>query len=114
MSKTIPHRELRNNSSAVLRDVQAGETVSITNHGEVVAVLVPPPRASSASLRIRRASASVAAKLFVEEPASLRLAARLDGAVDAGDDLLSSMLLETELRRLAIRVNLAQTPVTGI
>lgn len=56
MSRTIPHRELRNNSSAVLRDVQAGETVFITNHGEVVAVLVPPPRASSASLRIRRAS----------------------------------------------------------
>lgn len=56
MPRTIPHRELRNNSSAVLRDVQAGETVHITNHGEVVAVLVPPPRAAGASLRIRRAS----------------------------------------------------------
>ena len=56
MPRTIPHRELRNNSSAVLRDVQAGETVYVTNNGEVVAVLVPPPRAASASLRIRQAT----------------------------------------------------------
>ncbi|MGQ0779281.1 MAG: type II toxin-antitoxin system Phd/YefM family antitoxin [Pseudonocardiales bacterium] len=56
MPRTIPHRELRNNSSAVLRDVQAGETVHVTNKGEVVAVLVPPPRAAGASLRIRRAT----------------------------------------------------------
>ncbi|MEJ1231222.1 MAG: type II toxin-antitoxin system prevent-host-death family antitoxin [Galbitalea sp.] len=41
MPKTIPHRELRNNSSAILREVQSGETFQITNHGEVVAVLTP-------------------------------------------------------------------------
>lgn len=40
----------------MLRDVQAGETVYVTNNGEVVAVLVPPPRAAGASLRIRRAT----------------------------------------------------------
>jgi prevent-host-death family protein len=40
--KRIPHRELRNNSSAVLRQVQAGESFAVTNHGDVVAVLVPP------------------------------------------------------------------------
>ncbi|MGH3907945.1 MAG: type II toxin-antitoxin system Phd/YefM family antitoxin [Pseudonocardiaceae bacterium] len=56
MPRTIPHRELRNNSSAVLRDVQAGETLYVTNNGEVVAVLVPPPRGAGASLRIRRAT----------------------------------------------------------
>lgn len=56
MSRTIPHRELRNNSSAVLREVQAGETVYVTNNGEVVAVLVPPPRAAGATPRIRRAT----------------------------------------------------------
>lgn len=42
MVKTIPHRELRNHSSEVLRRVQAGETIQVTNHGEVVAVLSPP------------------------------------------------------------------------
>ena len=56
MPRTIPHRELRNNSGAVLREVQAGETVCVTNNGEVVAMLMPPPRAPGASLRIRRAT----------------------------------------------------------
>jgi uncharacterized protein len=57
---------------------------------------------------------SAAAKLLVDEPASSRLAARLDAAVAQGDTLLSSMLLETELRRLAVRVELAQTAVTHL
>ena len=57
---------------------------------------------------------SAAAKLLVEEPASSRLAARLDKAVDQGDALLSSTLLETELRRLAVRVDLAQAAVTHL
>ncbi len=39
--KTIPHRELRNHSGDVLRRVQAGETIQVTNHGEVVAILSP-------------------------------------------------------------------------
>ncbi|MBP2389817.1 type II toxin-antitoxin system Phd/YefM family antitoxin [Aeromicrobium fastidiosum] len=40
--RTIPHRELRNNSSAVLADVKAGETIAVTNNGEISAILVPP------------------------------------------------------------------------
>ena len=40
--RTISHRELRNNSSEVLRCVLAGEIIEVTNHGEVTAVLVPP------------------------------------------------------------------------
>jgi antitoxin (DNA-binding transcriptional repressor) of toxin-antitoxin stability system len=42
VAKAIPHRELRNHSSDVLRRVQAGETMLVTNHGEVVAVPSPP------------------------------------------------------------------------
>jgi predicted nucleic acid-binding protein len=57
---------------------------------------------------------SAAAKLLVDGPASSRLAARLDGAVDQDDPLLSSMILETELRRLAVRVDLAQAAVTHL
>ena len=56
MARTIPHRELRNDSSAVLRAVRDGETIEVTNNGEVVAVLVPPPRVTGAHLRIRRAT----------------------------------------------------------
>lgn len=40
--ETIPHRELRNNSSKVLARVKAGETIAVSNHGEIAAVLVPP------------------------------------------------------------------------
>ncbi len=40
----IPHRELRNRSSEILRAVAAGESFEITNHGEVVAVLSPPDK----------------------------------------------------------------------
>lgn len=57
---------------------------------------------------------SAAAKLLVDESASSRLAARLDNAVNQDDALLSSMLLETELRRLAVRVDLAQAAVTHL
>jgi prevent-host-death family protein len=54
--ETIAHRELRNRSSEVLRRVQAGETLRITNHGQVVAVLVPAehdlaPRVIPATIR---------------------------------------------------------------
>ncbi|MGH3981606.1 MAG: PIN domain-containing protein [Pseudonocardiaceae bacterium] len=57
---------------------------------------------------------SAAAKLLVDEPASSRLAVRLDNSVASDDALLSSMLLETELRRLAVRVDLAQAAVTRL
>ena len=39
--QTIMHRELRNNSAAILHRVQAGETFEITNNGEPVAILSP-------------------------------------------------------------------------
>lgn len=55
MARTIPHRELRNNSAAVLREVQAGATFEITNHGQVVAVLIPPDNAGLPPLRSRPA-----------------------------------------------------------
>ncbi|MDQ2722198.1 MAG: type II toxin-antitoxin system prevent-host-death family antitoxin [Actinomycetota bacterium] len=54
MSRSIPHRELRNSSSKVLREVQSGETIEVTNHGEVVAVLVPPERSGIDTLRTRK------------------------------------------------------------
>lgn len=55
---------------------------------------------------------SAAAKLLVEEAESDALAGFLDRAADAGDTLGSSRLLETELRRLAIRCAIAQEHVT--
>lgn len=40
--RTIPHRELRNNSSEILAAVKAGETIEVTNNGQVAAILGPP------------------------------------------------------------------------
>lgn len=40
--RTIPHRELRNESSKILAAVKAGETIAVTNNGELAAILVPP------------------------------------------------------------------------
>ena len=55
MVRTIPHRELRNDSSRILAEVEAGETIQVTNHGRVVAVLSPPPPAPGAALGFRPA-----------------------------------------------------------
>jgi len=42
---TISHREMRNNSAEVLRRVEAGETITVTNHGRAVARLSPVRKA---------------------------------------------------------------------
>lgn len=39
---TIPHRKLRNQSSKVLERVKNGETIHVTNNGEIAATLIPP------------------------------------------------------------------------
>lgn len=58
--------------------------------------------------------ASAAAKLLIEEAESATLAARLDAWAEAGETLLSSLLLETDLRCLATRVGLAQASVSDL
>jgi len=45
VGRTITQRELRNDSAAVLREVQAGQVIIITRNGAPVAELRPvPPR----------------------------------------------------------------------
>ncbi|MCC6197663.1 MAG: type II toxin-antitoxin system prevent-host-death family antitoxin [Burkholderiales bacterium] len=41
MKRTITERELRNDSGAVLREVQAGRTIFVTRNGVPVAELCP-------------------------------------------------------------------------
>jgi antitoxin (DNA-binding transcriptional repressor) of toxin-antitoxin stability system len=40
--RSVTHRELRNESGAILRAVAAGETIQVTNGGQVAAVIAPP------------------------------------------------------------------------
>src|SRR5438270_12335220 len=42
--KRMGIRELKSHMSEVIRQVQAGEAIEVTNHGEVVALLVPARR----------------------------------------------------------------------
>jgi predicted nucleic acid-binding protein len=56
---------------------------------------------------------SAAAKLLVEEAESEALAGFLDG-IGYEHDVVSSALLETELRRLAVRLELDQSAVTDL
>ena len=58
--------------------------------------------------------ASAAAKLLVEEPESVALAVRLEAWVAEGWAVSSSLLLETELRRLAQRLSIAQERVSDL
>ena len=55
---------------------------------------------------------SAAAKLLVEEAEPAALASFLDRVTEAGDAVGSSLLLETELRRLGIRLAIPQERVT--
>lgn len=40
--RTVTHREMRNQSGEILRKVADGETIQVTNHGRVTALIVPP------------------------------------------------------------------------
>ena len=78
---TISHREMRNNSAEILRRVEAGEIIEVTNNGVPAAVLVPVSQDRYQVLlragRIRRA--------VNRSPLSALPRVRLDHAV--GDDL---------------------------
>jgi prevent-host-death family protein len=50
---TVTHREMRNNSGEILRRVGAGESISVTNHGRVAALIVPPAADALAELAQR-------------------------------------------------------------
>jgi prevent-host-death family protein len=40
--RTVTHREMRNQSGEILRKVADGETIRVTNRGQVTALIVPP------------------------------------------------------------------------
>jgi prevent-host-death family protein len=81
MKRVITQRELRNDSAAVLRDVQAGQTVTVTRNGMPVAELRPlsprrfVPRAALAAAAPRAPRVDFA-----------RLRADLDAIVDPAAD----------------------------
>ena len=81
MSRSITQRQLRNSSGAVLREVQAGQTVIVTRNGVPIAELRPlPPRRF-----VPRAVIADAARRAPRVDAG-RLRADLDAVVDQSVD----------------------------
>jgi prevent-host-death family protein len=79
MSRFISQRELRNDSGAILREVQAGQTIVVTRNGVPVAELRPiVPRRF-----VLRAVIAEAARRAPRVDAG-RLRADLDAVVDQG------------------------------
>jgi prevent-host-death family protein len=74
---TIPHRELRNQSSKILERVKNGETIDVTNNGEIAATLIPP-----AASPFERLLKSGGVRQAVQSPVDFRLLQRV--ASDAG------------------------------
>jgi prevent-host-death family protein len=79
--RTITQRELRNDSGAILREVQAGEHIVVTRNGTPVAELRPlSPRAY-----VPRATVAAAAATAPRIDAD-RFGTDLDAAVDQSVD----------------------------
>jgi prevent-host-death family protein len=69
--RTVTHREMRNQSGEILRRVADGETIQVTNHGQVTALIVPPGTDTLADL-VSRGQVRVAR----QPPSSLRSVVR--------------------------------------
>jgi prevent-host-death family protein len=81
VSRTITQRELRNDSAAVLREVQAGQTIVVTRNGVPIAELRPvSPRRF-----VPRGAIADAARRAPRVDAG-RLRADLDAVVDPSVD----------------------------
>ena len=81
MSRTISQRDLRNDSGAILREVQAGQTIVITRNGVPVADLRAVPQRRF----VRRAVIAEAARRAPRVDAD-RMRADLDAVVDQSVD----------------------------
>ena len=82
---TIPHRELRNQSSKILERVKNGETIDVTNNGEVAATLIPP-----AASPFERLLMSGSVRQASQNPVDFRLLQRVasdDGTAEILADL---------------------------
>jgi len=75
---------LRNNSSRVLDDVKNGEVIEVTNHGEVVAIMIPP---TNNRLEVMRAAGLIIPRRSTDTFASLRRRAIAESSSEILDDL---------------------------
>ena len=81
MKRTITQRELRNDSGAILREVQAGQTITVTRNGVPVAELRAVPQRRFVLRAVIAEAARRAPPVDFD-----RLRAELDAVVDQSVD----------------------------
>ena len=81
MSRTISQRELRNDSGAILREVQAGQRITITRNGVPVADLRAVPQRRFVPRSVIAEAARRAPRVDAD-----RMRADLDSVVDQSID----------------------------
>ena len=81
MSKVISQRELRNDSGAILREVQAGQTITVTRNGVPVADLRAVPQRRFVPRSVIVEAARRAPRVDAD-----RMRADLDAVVDQSAD----------------------------
>ena len=81
MSRTITQRELRNDSGAILREVQSGQTIIVTRNGVPVAELRAVPQRRFVLRAVIVEAARRAPRVDYD-----RLRAELDAVVDQSVD----------------------------
>ena len=64
---------LRQRASELLRLVEQGETIEVTNHGRVVAVLVPPPEQSPWERLVATGEVILATRAIEDLPEPLQI-----------------------------------------
>lgn len=79
---TIPHRELRNQSSKILERVKNGETLDVTNNGEVAATLIPP-----AASPFERLLLSGSVRRATSEPVDFQILRRVSSGTGSAEIL---------------------------
>lgn len=62
---------LRQRASELLRFVEQGETIEVTNHGRVVAVLAPPPKQTSWERLVAAGDVTLATRDIADLPEPL-------------------------------------------
>lgn len=80
--RTVTHREMRNQSGEILRQVADGESIQVTNNGQIAALIVPPTGDPLTSL-LARGQVRVARR----PPSSLRGLARARSDIDSAEIL---------------------------
>jgi prevent-host-death family protein len=76
--RTVTHREMRNQSGDILRQVADGETIQVTNNGQVAALIVPPNTDPLADLTSRGQ-----VRVARTSPSSLRSIVRRKSTADS-------------------------------